>query len=163
MSLTSAPGAAHPDRHPERVEHQLLAHVTGELPADDHPREHVNDERQVARALPAAQVREVGDPQLVRAESLELAVDQIRRLVRLGIGVGSAPRLPTALRAPDALLAHQARHPVTPDVLPLAPQLPPDPLLPVALVVGLVHLADQRDQPLVLDRALRSLARRTPE
>jgi hypothetical protein len=30
-------GFAEPERHPQRVEHQVGADVTGQLPANDHP------------------------------------------------------------------------------------------------------------------------------
>jgi hypothetical protein len=37
-----AVSAALADRHPQRVQHEARAHVRGELPADDPPREHVD-------------------------------------------------------------------------------------------------------------------------
>jgi hypothetical protein len=30
-------GFAEPERHPQRVEHEVSAHVAGQLPAHDHP------------------------------------------------------------------------------------------------------------------------------
>jgi hypothetical protein len=53
---------AEPERHPQRVEHERGAHVGRQLPADDHPREHVDHEREVQDALPAADMREIAHP-----------------------------------------------------------------------------------------------------
>jgi hypothetical protein len=49
-------------RHPQRVEHEVGAHVGRELPADDAPAEHVDDEAEEHHSLVATQVGEVGDP-----------------------------------------------------------------------------------------------------
>jgi len=56
------PGLAGAERHPERVEDQIGARVTRELPADHTPAEHVDDEREVDDAFPAAQIRQITDP-----------------------------------------------------------------------------------------------------
>jgi hypothetical protein len=70
-------GAALAERHPQRVEHQGGAHVAGELPADDAAAVGVDDEREEHQALPAAQVGQVGDPQLIRPRRSEVALHQI--------------------------------------------------------------------------------------
>ena len=59
-----------------------------ELPADDAPGVRVDHEAKEHGALPAAQVREVSDPQLVRPLDRELAIDQIgaRGGARVGFG-----------------------------------------------------------------------------
>ena len=107
----------------------------GELPADDHAREQVDQEREVQAALPGPQVGEVADPQAVRRGRGEVPVDEIRRLVRLRIRGRGPPRLPSAFRAPDPLLAHQPSDLVAAGGLALAPQLMPYPPVPVALVI----------------------------
>jgi hypothetical protein len=53
---------ARAQRHPQRVENKVGAHVAGELPADHPARERVEDEREEHGPLPAAQIREVRDP-----------------------------------------------------------------------------------------------------
>jgi hypothetical protein len=53
---------APPQRHLERVEHQVGAEMVGELPAHDHARVHVEDERDVQPALPRRHVGDVGEP-----------------------------------------------------------------------------------------------------
>jgi hypothetical protein len=100
LDVGAVPAAG--ERHPERVEHQVGAHVAGELPADDHPAEHIDHEREVQLALPAPQMREIADPEAVRRRGGEVAPDQVRALLRLGIGRGGPPWLPAPLRALDA-------------------------------------------------------------
>ena len=60
-------GPALGERHPQRVEDEVGAHVVGELPADDPAAVDVDHEREEDDALPAAQVGEVDAPELVRA------------------------------------------------------------------------------------------------
>jgi hypothetical protein len=79
--------------------------------------------------------------------------DEIRALLRGGIGDRGPPRLAAPLRAPDALLAHQPGDVVATDLLALAAELVPHPRVSVALEVLLVHLTDPSAQSLVLQRA----------
>jgi hypothetical protein len=149
--LDVSAGLAGAERHPHRVEHEISAHVGGELPANDHAGEHVDQEREVQAALPGAQVGEVADPQAVGRGRGEVPIDEIWQLVRLRIRDRGPPRLPSAFRAADALLAHQPGDLVTAGGLALPPQLMPHPPVPVALEVLLMHGPDPTGQPLVLD------------
>jgi hypothetical protein len=101
--------------------------VRGELPADDPPRVDVDDEREEDDALPAAQISQVGDPQLVRARCGEVALDQVGPPAGFDVGRGRAPRLAAALGALDAVSAHQPLHAAAPDVLAGTPQRFPHP------------------------------------
>jgi hypothetical protein len=141
------------ERHPQRVEHEVGAHVAGELPADDHPREHVDDEREVQDTLPAAQIREIADPQAVRGARGEVPANEVRPPFGLRIGCCGPPRLAAALGALDPVIAHQPLHLAARDPLALAQQLLPRAPVPVALVVGPVHATDLLEQPLILDAA----------
>ena len=49
-------------RHLQRVQGQLRAHVTGNRPTYDSPREQVDNHRQVKPSFPSPDVRDVGDP-----------------------------------------------------------------------------------------------------
>ncbi len=62
------------ERHPQRVEDEVGAHVRGELPADDLAAVDVDDEAKNTSAFPAAQVGEVRDPELVAAGGAEVAL-----------------------------------------------------------------------------------------
>src|SRR5581483_5243618 len=151
-------GAAQVERHPQRVEDEIGAHVVGELPADDHPAVDVDHESEEDRPLPAAQVGEVGTPELVRPGGGEVALHQVGPPDRLRVSDSRAPWLPAPLRAPDAVAAHQPLHPAAADLLARAPQRPPHPPGAVGEVVARVDLPDQLEQPLVLDRTSRALA-----
>jgi hypothetical protein len=59
-------GTAQPERHLERVEDEVGAHVHSELPADNHPAEAVGDEGKEDEPLPAAQVGQIRHPEPVR-------------------------------------------------------------------------------------------------
>ena len=67
------------ERHAERVEDEACAHVGGKLPADHAPAPDVEHETEEDDALPAAQVGEVRDPELVRAGRFEAPLDEVRR------------------------------------------------------------------------------------
>ena len=69
--------AALTERHFERVEDEGGAHVRGELPADDLAAAGVDHEREEDEPFPTAQVRQIGDPELVRASRREVALDEI--------------------------------------------------------------------------------------
>jgi len=103
--------------HAQRVEHERCPHMRGELPADDPPAAGVDHETEEDQALPAAQVGEVGKPQLVGAGRAELPLNEIRRSLSARIGLGGSPRLATALGALQAVLAHQPRDTVATDRL----------------------------------------------
>jgi hypothetical protein len=53
----------------ERVERQITAQRTRHPPANDPAGEHVDHERDVREAPPRRHVRQIGDPQFVRAGS----------------------------------------------------------------------------------------------
>ncbi len=141
-------------RHPQSVEHQVRAHVPGELPADDAAGERIDHEAEEHRPFPAAQIREIGDPQLVRPPHRELTVDQIGPATSGRIGFRGPPRLPTPLRASQTLLAHQCRDLITTHVHALTLENLVHPPIPIRSIVGLVHIPDPHGQPLVADRAL---------
>jgi hypothetical protein len=69
--------AAAGDRHLERRDDELCAHVVGHRPADDPPREAVGDGRRVEPALVGLDLLEVGDPQQVGRRRREVAADEV--------------------------------------------------------------------------------------
>jgi len=58
-------------------------HRAGDAPADDAARKHIDDESHVYEPRPGRDVGEIGDPELIRPSGGELALDQIRRIIRL--------------------------------------------------------------------------------
>ena len=137
------------ERHPQRVEDQVGAHVAGELPTDDAAGERVQHEAEEHGPFPAAQIREVRDPQRIRLLSGEHAVHEIWPTLDAGVGCGGPPRLPAPFRALKAFLAHQPRNLITTGVHAVALQRLVHPPIPIGPIVGLMHAADPPDQPLV--------------
>ena len=88
-----ASGLPADDRHAERVDDQLGAHVLGDRPADDQPGVGVHDRRAVHLALRRRVLGDVGEPQPVRRVDRELAVDQVvaRSGGRVAHGAAAAP------------------------------------------------------------------------
>ena len=140
--------------HPQGVEDEVCAHVSGELPADDHPAVGVEDEGEEDESVPAAQVGEVGDPELVRAVDGEVALHEVRPPLRLRVGPGRAPRLAAPLRTDDPVAPHQPLYLATRHLLAGAAKRLPHPPIAVGVVVGRVQLPDPAEQPLVFDRPL---------
>jgi hypothetical protein len=157
--LDVGPGLAAGQGHAQRVEHEVGAHVCGELPAHDAAAVGVDDEAEEHQALPAAQVGEVRQPQLIGSAGAEVAVDQIGRAHRGGVGHRGPPGLAAPLGALDRGLAHQALDAVAPDLVAGPPQRLPRAPVAVGVVVGRMGRADELEQPLVLDAPLRARAR----
>src|SRR3954453_130347 len=101
--LRLAPG----ERHPQRVDDELRAHVVGHRPADDLAREGVLDRGQIEPAFPGRHVGDVGDPEAVRLCWPELALDEVVADANTG---NADRRLALALwnQCGDSGLAHQA-------------------------------------------------------
>ena len=101
-----AASGAGPDRLLQRVEGEVGAQRAGGLPADDHPRVDVGDERDVDEPRPGADVGQVGDPEPVRGAGDEAAIDEIPRPVGLIAGDRRELRL-AAHDTTQPQLAHQ--------------------------------------------------------
>jgi hypothetical protein len=127
--------------------------VRGELPAHDLAAERVNDKREEHQPVPATQIRQISDPQLVRPRCREIALHKVRTTVGKRIRPRRAPRPPAPLRTHDPVLAHQTLHPAARHTLAGAQQRLPHPPVAISEVVALVRCPDQLEQPLVLDGA----------
>ena len=153
-------GPAVAERHLERVEDQCGAHVGRQLPAHHLAAVGVEHEAEEHQPLPAAQVGQVGDPQLVRPADREVALHQVGPAVGQRVRSGGPPRLASALGALDSVAAHQPLHPAARHPLALPEQRLPGAPIAVGLVVRGVDLADAAEQPLVLECPGRALALR---
>src|SRR5262249_37411437 len=74
---------ASPQRLLERIQDQVGVHRASDAPADDAARKHIDDESHVDEPRPGRDVCEIGDPELIRPNGSELALDQICRIIRL--------------------------------------------------------------------------------
>src|SRR5262245_46061709 len=94
--MNHAPGSrASPERLLERIQDQVGAHRAGDAPADDAARKHIDDESHVDEPRPGRDVGEIGDPELIRPNGGELALDQICRIFRLVAADGGSALAPT--------------------------------------------------------------------
>ena len=82
---------AGPRRHVQGVEDQAGVHGAGRFPADDAPREHVDDEGDVDDPRPRRAVREVGYPGAIRSGGGEVTLDEVRGAHRRRVGAGGEP------------------------------------------------------------------------
>lgn len=108
--------------------------------------EHVDHEAEEHHAFPAAHVREVGDPHLVRSAGGEVALKQVRRVGPVAAGNRRAPRPPSPLGAHDLVFAHQPLYLAARRLHALTRQGLPHPPVPVGEVVALVRRADLLQQ-----------------
>jgi hypothetical protein len=120
-------GVADRERHPQRVQHEVGAHVAGELPAHDLAAVSVDHEAEEHDALMAAQVREVRQPQPIRAGRREITVHQIRVALGSRVRRRGPPRLAAPLGALDGVSTHQPLNPAATGLLAVAAQCLPHP------------------------------------
>src|SRR2546421_7980081 len=97
-----------PERHFQGVERELGPQRTGNLPADDLPREEVENEGRVNEAGHGIDIGNVGDPAAVGRRRAEVTLQQVRRplMPRPGRDRRPGPLAP-GRRAGDPELAHQ--------------------------------------------------------
>lgn len=112
MGVLDRPLARSAERvgHLQRVEDEVGAEVRGEVPAGDHPAEAVEDEGTVGEAAPGPDVRDVGDPILVRSGRGEVAIEQVAGPLDGGL---VRDRRLALLATADALEAFGAHQPAT--------------------------------------------------
>ncbi len=108
--MDDAIGSALPKCHVESIEHEAGAQVVGHGPADHAPAEDIQHDGEVKQPGPGRDVRDIGDPWLIRRFGGEVALDQIRRArarasrtvvrapLRRRIPAKPAPRISRAIR-----------------------------------------------------------------
>src|SRR5260370_7551308 len=67
------------DSHLHRIQHQFGAQVVCHRPADDLAAPGVEHDGEIEKPRHCRHISDVGDPQLVRSGSVEVAVDQVGR------------------------------------------------------------------------------------
>ena len=113
------------DRLLQRIQHAVRAHGGRHPPAHHASRKHVDDERDVNKAAPGCDVREIGDPELIRTGGHELAVNEVHRATALTC-VGRGDPGPAPDGPGKAHRAQQARHGAARHADAVPPQLLPD-------------------------------------
>jgi hypothetical protein len=125
---------AAPDRHLQGVQGQVGAQVAGQLPADDQPRERIDDQGGVDEPRPGPHIGQIGNPELVRTGRAEVALHQVSGSWSSLVVDGGAGGL-AAHHPGDAQLTHEPLDGAAGDLEALAAQLPPDLAGAVDLVV----------------------------
>ena len=123
----------------------------GGLPADDHPRVDVGDERDVDEPCPGADVGQVGDPKQVRGAGAEAAIDEIPRTFGLVSRYGRELRFP-AHDATQTEVPHRSGDGAARNLDAFAVELRPDLVDAVDTEVVAVHPRNLGLQLRVTDR-----------
>src|SRR5450631_990671 len=156
MHQLLGPTAA-PQRHGERIHHELRRHLRTHRPAHDTAREQVQDHRYVEPAFSGIDIGKVGNPFHVGRRRLEVALEQV---CRDGTSRAHALVHRTALLASqclDARTSHQASDAVLSDALTRFVQVAPDPGTAVTAATQKMKRANAHRQSFVLDRACAGL------
>ena len=95
------------DGHVQRPQGKILLHAVADGPANDAPREKVNDHGQIDPTFPCPDISDVARPLLVRPARGKVLLQEIRRDVEGVIAVGGALEL-SAADDLDAILAHKS-------------------------------------------------------
>ena len=98
--------------HVEGVQNQLGSQMVGHRPADDPAAPDIHDDRQIEKSRGGREVSDVGDPQLVWAGGLKVAVDQIGRGPGLLVALCRDRAAPPAAGADQSSHAHQPGNPL---------------------------------------------------
>jgi hypothetical protein len=102
--------------HVERVEDDVRRERRRHRPADNATAPCVEDDREVQEAGPRRHVRDVGDPEAIRSGDVEVAIDEISRVLADGATHGRLA-LSASRDADDAVCTHQAGDTVLADGL----------------------------------------------
>src|ERR1700722_5145059 len=97
------------NRHIQRIEYELGAQVIRHGPANDAAAARIQHDGDVQESRPGRNIRDICDPELIRAISDELPVNEVRSWPRMRIVNGRGG--PLAARSPiDTAFAHQSGH-----------------------------------------------------
>lgn len=133
----------------ESVQNEICMSCSANAPADDAPREDIDDEGDINEAVPGLYIREVRDPKLVRRACVELAIDKIKRADICLVADRGALRL-AADYAAQAHLPHQAGDRTPGNIEAFALQLAPHLADPIDPVVLFEHAPNGRAKSLVV-------------
>src|SRR5262245_27007864 len=130
-----------PQRLLKRIQDQIRMHRAGDTPADDAARKHIDDESHVYESRPGRDVCEIGDPELIRPNGSEQALDQISRIFRL-VASDSGSAFATAHNPLQPERSHQSFDGTAGDGDAIPSELPPNLAGAVDLEVIIVHAPD---------------------
>src|SRR4030095_10953364 len=132
---------ASPQRLFKRIQDQIRMHRAGDTPAYDAARKHIDNESHVYEPHPGRYVCEIGDPELIRPNGSELALDQICRIFRL-VAADSRSTFATAHDPLQPERSHQPFDGTAGDGKAIPYELPPNLAGAVDLEVIIGHAPD---------------------
>src|SRR5207249_2638938 len=135
--------------HRQRLDGELPRDPVAQCPANNAAREQVQDDHEVQPALARPEVRDVGHPGRVRCRDRELPIENVGRHREVMLRVRRALEAALLPRA-QALLPHEARHAMAPNVVALCLEFPIDPGTPVAPATGRMGGDDVHGELLIL-------------
>src|SRR2546422_1327049 len=135
--------------HRQRLDGELPRDPVAQCPANNAAREQVQDDHEVQPALARPEVRDVGHPGRVRCRDRELPIENVGRHREVMLRVRRALEAALLPRA-QALLPHEARHAMAPNVVALCLEFPIDPGTPVAPATGRMGGGDVHGELLIL-------------
>lgn len=95
------------NRHIERFENEVGTQMIGHRPTKDAPAVRIKDHGQIQKAAPGRDVRDVGDPQLIRFISAKLPIHEI--WCRASISIADRRNRAFTTRGPGNMtFSHQA-------------------------------------------------------
>ena len=133
---------AMPDHHHQGVLAQRTPQMVGHAPADDLAGRHVLDGRQVQPALVRGHIRNVRQPDRIRAIRLEGALEQVRGDAVAVAAVGRDRRPLLAPGRSKAVFPHEPGDPLAGDADAADPQFGMDARSPIALAAVLENAPD---------------------
>ena len=116
-------------------------HRAGDTPADDAARKHIDDESHVYKPRPGRDVCEIGDPELIRPNGGELALDQICRIIR-PVAADGGSAFGAAHNSLQPERSHQSFDGTTGDGDAIPSKAPPNFASAVDLEVIIIHTPD---------------------
>ncbi len=143
-----AGGPALPDRHEDRVKHQVALERGLHRPPYHHARVQVDDDGEIEESLVSADVGDVTNPGMIGIRRQEILREQVRR--RRCRPTRSKARLLAADVGCHAVLPHDPRHAMLSAGLAGLAQVPVNPRAAVRHVARLTRQADQPEKPRIL-------------
>jgi len=107
------------DRHTQCVEGELLGDPIIHRPTHHSTGEHVEDDGEIKPTLSGRNIRDVRQPDTIRRRCREPSAEEIRRQREIVAAV-RGPTESSLLAGTNAMVVHQPRHPIAPDLSSLS-------------------------------------------
>jgi hypothetical protein len=141
----AGPGPPRGDRHAQCVEGEFLGDPLIHRPAHDSTGEHVEDDREIKPTLGGRNIRDVRQPDTIRSRCREPSAEEIGSQREIVAAI-RGPTEPPLLAGTNAMVVHQPRHPIAPDLSSLSAERSMHSRAAVATSAIAIHATDFLDQ-----------------